>query len=101
MNDYDPRSAYWGFRIVTNLVNLFYTATKDEVTPAWRQWEEANFRMQEAVERTALELHERDPDLAEEFLTTYTCAKASEALEMARAMQRRLHTIISHYNAPL
>ena len=101
MNDYDPRSAYWGFRIVTNLVNLFYTATKDEVIPAWRRWEEANFRMQEAVERTALELHERDPGLAEEFLTTYTCAKASEALEMARAMQRRLHTIISHYNAPL
>jgi dipeptidase len=38
MNPYDPESAYWRFRVVTNLVNLFYTATKDQVIPAWREW---------------------------------------------------------------
>ena len=101
MIEYDPRSAYWNFRIVTNLVNLFYTATKDEVIPAWRAWEETNFRLQNAVERTALELYEEDPELAVDFLTSYSCAKATEALEMAKRMTRRLHTIISHFNAPL
>jgi len=101
MNAYDERSAYWIFRIVTNLVNLFYTATKDEVIPAWREWEERNFRLQPAVEKAALELYEEDPELASEFLTTYSCGKAGEALEMSRRMTARLHTIISHYNAPL
>ena len=101
MNPYDGRSAYWVFRVVTNLVNLFYTATKDEVIPAWREWEETNFRLQPVIEKAALELHEMDPKLAVEFLTSYSCCKASEALEMARRMTERLHTIISHYNAPL
>jgi len=82
-------------------VNLFYTATKDEVIPAWREWEERNFRLQPAVEKAALELYEEDPELASEFLTTYSCGKAGEALEMSRRMTARLHTIISHYNAPL
>jgi dipeptidase len=100
-NLYDERSAYWSFRVVTNLVNLFYTATKDEVIPAWREWEEKNFRLQPAVEKVALELYEEDPDLAVEFLTTYSCSKAGEALGMAREMTVRLHSIISHYNAPL
>ena len=101
MNEYDPKSAYWNFRIVTNLVNLFYTATKDEVIPVWRAWEETNFRLQDAVEKTALELYREDPELAAEFLTSYSGAKAMEALEMAKSMTIRLHTIISHFNAPL
>ena len=101
MNEYDPRSAAWRLRIVTNLVNLFYTATKDDVIPKWRQWEEVLFKMQPAIEKVAIELHEQDPALAVEFLTTYSCAKASEALEMAEKMTRRLFTITSHYNAPL
>ena len=101
MNPYDERSAYWIFRVVTNLVNLFYTATKDEVIPVWREWEERNFRLQPAIEKMALELYQDDQDLAVDFLTGYSCCKASEALEMARKMTDRLHTIISHYNAPL
>jgi dipeptidase len=101
MNEYDPRSAYWNFRIVTNLVNLFYTATKDEVIPIWREWEEINYRLQPAVEKTAMELYIEDPALAVEFLTTYSCAKASEALNMAKEMTVKLHSIIAHYNAPL
>jgi dipeptidase len=101
MNPYDGRSAYWNFRIVTNLVNLFYTATKDEVIPVWRDWEERNFRLQPVVEKAALELYEEDLELAVDFLTSYSCCKATEALEMTRKMTDRLHTIISHYNASL
>jgi dipeptidase len=98
---YDPKSAYWNFRIVTNLVNLFYTATKDEVIPVWREWEDSNYRLQPAVEKAALALYKEDPALAVEFLTTYSCAKASEALDMAKEMTVKLHSIIAHYNAPL
>ncbi|MHA1286508.1 MAG: C69 family dipeptidase, partial [Candidatus Thorarchaeota archaeon] len=100
-NVYNPDSAYWQFRIITNLVNLFYTATKDEIIPKWRKWEETNYKLQEAVEKTALELYETDPELAIEFITTYSNAKATEALEIAKKMTVKLHSIISHYNSPL
>jgi len=36
-----------------------------------------------------------------DYLTTYSCAKANEAMEMAKEMTVKLHSIISHYNAPL
>jgi len=101
LNHYDERSAYWAFRIVTNLVNLFYTATKDEVIPVWRDWEETLFKLQPVIEKVALELYEQDPKLAIDFITTYSCSKGTEAFEMAKKMINRLHTIISHYNAPL
>ena len=101
MNIYNPDSAYWKFRIVTNLVNLFYTATKDEVIPIWRKWEKNNYRNQQAVEKTALDLYKNDPELALDFVTSYSCGKANEALEIAKEMTIKLHSIISHYNAPL
>jgi len=101
MNMYDERSAYWIFRVVTNLVNLFYTATKDVVIPAWRNWEDDNFKLQPAVEKTALQLYDTDAETALRFLTMYSCGKANEALDMAKQMTTTLHSIISHYNAPL
>jgi len=62
---------------------------------------ETNYKLQEAVEKTALELYETDPELAIEFITTYSNAKATEALEIAKKMTVKLHSIISHYNSPL
>lgn len=97
---YDESSAYWAFRILSNLVNLFYTATRDEVIPVWREWEDNLYALQPAIEKTALELCEK-PYLLIDFLTTYSCSKAEEALEMAKIMARKLHTIIARYNAPL
>ena len=98
---YDERSAYWTYRILTNLVNLFYTATIDTVAPVWRKWEEKNYRLQPIVEQAAQELYKQDPELAKDLLTTYTCAKANEALETAKNLTKQLHSIISHFNAPL
>jgi dipeptidase len=98
---YNEESAFWVFRVVTNLVNLFYTATKGEVIPVWRKWEDKLYELQPVVEKAALALYKEDPKLAVEFLTSYSNSKALEALEMAREMTVRLHTIIAHYNAPL
>jgi dipeptidase len=98
---YDEGSAFWIFRIVSNLVNLFYTATKDEVIPVWEKWEDKLYLLQPIVERAASDLYDENPELAIEFLTSYSYSKALEALEMAKEMTMRLHTIIAHYNAPL
>lgn len=98
---YDPKSAYWKFRVISNLVNLFYTATKDDVIPVWRAWEDKLFAQQPVFEKTALELYQKDPKLAVEYVTNYSCDKATEALDIAEEMIAKLHTIIAHYNTPL
>jgi dipeptidase len=98
---YDEKCAYWKFRVITNLVNLFYTALKDEVIPVWSAWEDKLHKLQPMIEEVALDLYKKDSNAAIDFLTDYSCAKATEALEMANEMITRLHTIIAHYNAPL
>ena len=97
----DEKSAYWTFRQVSNLVNLFYTATKDEVIPILRNWEDELYRLQPFIEKVASDLYQKDPGIAEEYLTTFSNAEAIEALEIAKSLINRLHTIIAHCNAPL
>ena len=98
---YDEESAYWTFRHISNLVNLFYTATKEEVIPVWRAWEDELYRLQPLVEKTALDLFEKNPSMALEYITSYSNMKATDALEIAKCMIRKLHTIIAHCNSAL
>lgn len=98
---YNEKSAYWTFRVISNLVNLFYTATKDSVIPIWRNWEDRLYSLQPFIDKIALEIYEENPDLAIEFITGYSYAKATEALEIAQTMISKLHTIIAKYNTPL
>jgi dipeptidase len=98
---YDEESAYWTFRQISNLVNLFYTATKEEVVPVWRNWEEGLFRLQPSIEKVALDLFQKNSRLAEEYMTNFSNMKAIEALEIAKSIITRLHTIIAHCNTPL
>ena len=97
---FDERSAAWNFRVLSNLVNLFYSALEDEVIPVWDDWEQRLCRLQPAIEKVATELYDKDASEAVEFITDYSCSKAGEALEVAKTMIKRLHTIIAHYNAP-
>lgn len=98
---YDEKSAFWVFRNVSNLVNLFYTATEHEVIPVWKKWEEGLYEQQPLIEKDALKLFEKNPSLGREFITSYSNWKASEAFEMAQSMVRKLVTIIAHCNSPL
>ena len=98
---YSEDSAYWRFRELSNLVNLFYDSTKKMVIPIWRSWEEKIYHLQNTIEEVALLLHNQNPNLAIDFLTSFSNSKAIEAFEMAKEMIRRLHTIIAHYNGPI
>jgi dipeptidase len=98
---YDEESAYWTFRQISNLVNLFYTSTKDKVIPVWREWEEELYALQPVIEKAASELFQKNPGMAEEYITSYSNMKATEALEIAKSMTTKLHTIIAHCNTPL
>ena len=97
----DEKSAYWVFRQISNLVNLFYSATKDEVIPVWRNWEDELYKLQPFIEKVASDLYRENPRMAEEYITSFSNMKATEALEIAKSIINRLHTIIAHCNAPL
>jgi dipeptidase len=97
---YNEKSAYWAFINVFDLVNLFYQKTIDEVQPVWEEWEEKLFKLQPTVEKAALELYEKNRNLAREYLTGYSNAKGHEAFKMAKDMVSKLLTIIAHHNTP-
>jgi dipeptidase len=79
---YSRDNAYWVFNSLENLVDRYYgEKTKfgnsemraiDYVSGFWRAFEEEEFALQDAVEKTALELYEKDKALARSFLTTYS-----------------------------
>jgi dipeptidase len=98
---YNEESAYWAFETVTNLVNLFYRNNIDLVLPKWEEWEGILFEMQPSVEQAALELYEKDPKLAMDYLTSYSNAKGSEALQIAQDMIPKLLTRIASKNTGL
>jgi hypothetical protein len=82
-------------------MNLFYTATRDEVIPVWLAWEDELFTLQTIIEKMALEPFEKNLSHAQEYLTGYSNWRATEAIEISRSMIRKLHTIIAHCNTPL
>jgi dipeptidase len=99
MGRYDPDSAYWVFETLTNLVNLFYTNTIDDVHSVWEQWEDKCLEMQPTIEQVASELYSKDPKLAVEFLTCYSNSKGIEAIEIARNLTSKLLTKIARHNS--
>jgi len=99
-SEYDERSAYWTFKVLSNLVNLFYTATKDHVIPVWRKWEDQLYQIQPILEETAIKLYAKNPSLAINFITNYSYSRAIEALEMTKDMTKKLHKTIARYMGP-
>jgi dipeptidase len=77
-------SASGVFTLLGQMVDADYGVTIDHVRKVWGAFEASEFALQAWVERTALELYEKDTDLAKEFLTLYSNAQALKSLEIAR-----------------
>jgi dipeptidase len=88
----DPESAYWAFKRISNLVNTHYGDLKEEVRNTWKAFEEREFEIQESVEKTALELFQKDKSIARTFLSSYSNAQALKAYNMAQEMINELQT---------
>jgi len=88
----NPESAYWAFKRISNLVNTHYGNLIEDVRKTWKAFEEAEFLTQESVEKTALELFQKDESLARSFLSSYSNAQALKAYHLAQEMINDLHT---------
>jgi dipeptidase len=99
---YDRENAFWVFNSLENLVDWNYaekgkpekgeTRAIDYVASHWKKFEDDEFAMQEAVEKTALELYQKDKSLARSFLNTYSNALGLRAFAEAQELGDTLRT---------
>ncbi len=72
LGEFSWDSAWWVFNIVANYASLRYSLMIEDITAVQRDLEDGFLAMQSAVEETAAKLYAQDPDLAAEYLTTYS-----------------------------
>ena len=101
-DEYDPENAFWVFNSLENLVDWNYgqkedpesggTRAIDSVAGFWKDFEDREFAIQPAVEKTALELSRKDPSMARAFLDTHSNALGLEAFFSAQKLADALRT---------
>jgi dipeptidase len=72
MITYSETSAFWAFNFVSNFCYLRYDLMTPDVLKVQSELETKYIKNTEAVDMTALELYNKDPELAREFLTDYS-----------------------------
>jgi len=81
-NKLDRESAWWAFGLVDDLVNHRYQDLKPVLDEVLVPIQEDMFAMQEPIEKAALELYKTSPELAQKFLTNYTCSLMNHTEEV-------------------
>jgi len=99
---YDRENAFWVFNSLENLVDRYYGEREkfadlemraiDYVVGFWKKFEDDEFAIQSAVEKTALELYEKDKSLARFFLDAYSNALGLRAFVDARTLSDMLRS---------
>ena len=99
---YDRENAFWVFNSLENLVDRYYAEKGkfadaemraiDYVAGFWKDFEEKELAMQAAVEKTALELYQKDKSLARSFLDAHSNALSLQAFVDAQTLGDALRT---------
>jgi len=88
-------SAWWIFNLVANYACLKYDYMIEDIRAAQRELESGFDGMRPAVEETALHLHEDDPALAIDYLTSYALSCGERVFTRWSALADEL---ITRYN---
>jgi dipeptidase len=99
---YDRENGFWVFNSLENLVDRYYAEKGrreksgkraiDYVAGFWKDFEDGEFAMQPAVEKTALELYQKEKSLARSFLDTHSNALGLRAFADAQTLGDTLRT---------
>ena len=82
--DYDVfsrESAWWAFNAVSNHAELMWNVMLEDIKAVRDPLEAEFFTLQPVIEKTAIELYEKDPDLARAFITNYTNSCANRVVD--------------------
>jgi dipeptidase len=69
-------NAWWIFNLTANYANLKYSKISPEIIAVQKELETKFFALQNAVEKTAVELTQTNPELAQRYLTDYSVTQA-------------------------
>lgn len=83
-------SAFWAFNFVSNWANLNYKYMLRDIVEAREYLMNDMFAFQPAIEAIALELYEKNPDLARRFLTDYSVNTANKVVDYWWGLADRL-----------
>jgi dipeptidase len=87
-------SARWYFQVVDNYSCLRFDEINADVRTRYDAIEADQFAMQEAVEQEAMALYDKNPVLAEQYLTDYS---SQRALEAGAAAKELFQTLVAKY----
>jgi dipeptidase len=77
IKEFTLESSFWVFNLVANLAYTKYSYIIKDIQKVQSELENKYFRLQPAIEKTALELYNQDPELAIDFLSDYTLNTAA------------------------
>jgi len=91
--EYSEDSLWWQFNFVGNYANLMYSHMIQDIQAVQQELEEQFIALQPAVEKTALELCQTNPELATRYLTNYSVVQSELVLrrwqELAKLLIRK------------
>ncbi len=88
-------SAFWVFNFVANFANLRYADMIVDIQAVQSELEGAAITLQPAIDQTAKELYEQDPDLMMQYLTDYSVSRGELTVKRWRELGEDL---IRKYN---
>lgn len=83
---YKDDAAFWVFNRVAHFKYLFYNRVMVDIKEHQSKLEDKFATYQPVIDKAALELHEKDPKLAKEFITDYSCNMADYVVEYWREL---------------
>lgn len=87
---FDESSAWWAFNFVSNWADLKFSYMIDDIKSVQEELEGNFFAMQTPVEIAAVQMYERDPKLAIQYITDYTNNCANKAVSRWWELAREL-----------
>jgi dipeptidase len=81
MITYSETSAFWAFNYVSNFCYLRYDLMTPDVKKVQAELETKYINNTEAVDKAALELYNKDPELARQYLTDYSLSAGQQTFK--------------------
>ncbi len=78
---FDRESAFWAFNFVGNWAELKYSYMIEDIKKMSASYEDGFFNLQPIIEQRAQELYKEKPELAQEYLTDYSCTLAQRTVD--------------------
>ncbi len=88
--EYDPGSAFWIFRSLCDLVTPEYKKKAGQIIREWNRFETDELRMQDKIEKEALELFKKNKKRGKKYLTDYSGRLSKRSLEKAKEILKKL-----------